>query len=43
MMEFHEQIEIAGETVKFISRKYPVYNSRGIVLGAGGVAIENCE
>ena len=43
MMEFHEQIEIAGETVKFISRKYPVYNIRGIVLGAGGVAIENCE
>lgn len=43
MIEFHEEIEIAGEMVKFLSRKYPVYSSRGVIMGAGGVAIEDCE
>ena len=43
MMEFQEDIKIGGRIQHYISRKYPVYNTRGDKLGVGGVAIEDCD
>ena len=43
MMEFPEDIVVNGEVIHYISRKYPVYSTRGDKLGVGGAAMEACD